>query len=91
VNLVQRLDGGREINCFVMRKGKPVLEDETRIDGSQGQKQLAYVVIQGKPGTANSGKVWLIDGDLFSLEFNYPTEHATSSEVEDIQVEICNS
>jgi len=88
VNLVQRLDGGREVNCFVMQQGKPVLPVETRIDATAGEKSLAKFVVEGSAGTANSGQIWLVDGNLFSLEFDQPTEHADANAVAGVRVEL---
>lgn len=88
VNLVQRLDGGREVNCFVMQQGKPVLQVGTRIDATAGEKALAKFVVDGPSGTANTGQVWLVDGNLFSLEFDRPTEHADPSAVRNVRVDL---
>jgi hypothetical protein len=88
VNLVQRLDGGREINCFTMREGRAVLDDATRINDSTGEREFARVRVDGPPGTANSGKVWLVEGNLFSIEFDEPTEHTDLTAVRDVRVEL---
>jgi len=90
VNLVQRLDGGREVNCFVMRHGRPVLEPETRIDAAIGEKSLAKFVVEGPPGTANTGQAWLVDGNLFSIEFDQPTEHADPTAVACVRVDLAD-
>jgi hypothetical protein len=86
INLVQRLDGGREVNAFAMRGGKPVLDEDTRIDSSIGERALARIAIEGPAGTANTAQVWLVDGNLFSIEFDEPTEHADASAVLSIRV-----
>jgi len=86
VNLVQRIDGGREVNCFSIIRRKAVLQDATRICDLPGEAILARVTIVGPPGTANIADVWLVGGNLFSIEFSEPTEHADSSQVERIQV-----
>jgi hypothetical protein len=90
VNLVQRFDGGREVNCYVMKHGKPVLDDDTRIDDAAGEKVLARFVVEGAPGTANSGNLWLVNGNLFSIEFDRPTEHAVLDAVTDVRVQLTN-
>jgi hypothetical protein len=90
VNLVQRLDGGREVNCYVMHGGSPVFPEETRLDFSKGERLLAKLTITGPLGTANSGSVWLINGNFFALEFRSPTEHANANSITDIQVDICD-
>lgn len=86
INLVQRLDGGREVNAFAMRKGKPVLDEDTRLDSSTGEKELAKITIEGAAGTANSARVWLVDGNFFSIEFDGPTEHVDPSAISSIRV-----
>lgn len=88
VNLVQRLDGGREVNSYVMKGRHPMMEDSTRLDSSAGEKLLAEFDVLGSIGTANSGKAWLVDGNLFSLEFDEPTEHARKKEISDVVVTI---
>ena len=91
VNLVQRIDGGREVNCYVMQHGKPVLDDATRIDESQGERSLAKFRVEGPPGTANKGEVWLVDGNLFSIEFDDATEHANAEAIASIQIDLTRS
>ena len=86
INLVQRLDGGREVNAFAMQGGKPVLDEDTRLDASTGEKALAKITIEGPAGTANAAQVWLVDGNLFSIEFDDPTEHADASGISSIRV-----
>jgi hypothetical protein len=86
INLVQRLDGGREVNAFAMQGGKPVLDEDTRLDSSTGEKALAQITIEGIAGTANKARVWLVDGNLFSIEFDDPTEHADTSGISSIRV-----
>jgi hypothetical protein len=86
INLVQRLDGGREVNAFAMRGGRPVLDEDTRLDSSIGEKVLARITIEGPAGTANMAKVWLVEGNLFSIEFDEPTEHADTSAISSIRV-----
>lgn len=86
INLVQRLDGGREVNAFALRGGKPVLDEDTRIDSSIGERAVAKVTIEGAAGTANTARVWLVEGNLFSIEFDEPTEHADTSAISSIRV-----
>lgn len=88
VNLVQRLDGGREVNCYVLQNGKPVRQVETRLDATLGEKVLAEFVVEGPPGTANTGEVWLVDGNVFSIEFNRATEHADPDAVARVLIKL---
>ncbi len=86
VNLVQRLDGGREVNCYSMRSGKPVLDPATRVQPVEGEVPFARFVVEGDEVTRNSGKAWLVDGQFFSLEFDQPTEHASPQGVTSVRV-----
>lgn len=90
VNLVQRLDGGREVNAYAMekrhpmKKRRPILDDATRLNSSAEESILATFQITGSVGTANSGKAWLVNGFFFSLEFDEPTEHARKENISEI-------
>lgn len=88
INLVQRLNGGREVNCYAMHRGNAIFPGETRLDTSSGEHLLAKLEIKGPPGTENSCSVWLIDGNFFALEFNLPTEHANALAIANIQANI---
>lgn len=88
INLVQRLDGGREINCYELKNGRPELQEATRINDVSGEIALAKVVVNGAQGTANTGTVWLVDGNFFSLEFDNPTEHADANKIYSVQVDL---
>jgi hypothetical protein len=85
VNLVQRLDGGREVNCYCMRSGRPVLDPATRVESEVGERPFAKFVIEGDEFTKNSGQAWLVDGHFFSLEFDQPTEHATPAGISSVR------
>jgi hypothetical protein len=41
VNLVQRLDGGREVNSYQMRGGQPTFDESTRLTDSPGEHAFA--------------------------------------------------
>jgi hypothetical protein len=88
INLVQRLDGGREVNCYAMHGGNAIFPDETRLDTTSGERLLAKLEIKGPPGTENSCSVWLIDGNFFAIEFKLPTEHANALAIANIQSNI---
>lgn len=88
VNLVCRLDGGREVNCYLMHAGRAVIDQDNRIIDSTGERVLARFKIEGEGGTANSGKAWLVDGRFFSLEFQEPTEHADVADIYKVQVDL---
>ena len=91
VNLVQRMDGAREVNCYSMRSGKPLLDRSHRVLDPAGECKPAVVVIGGAAGTANLVNVWLVDGLLSSLEFRWPTEHADPLSITSIEVNLAPS
>lgn len=91
VNFVQRLDGGREVDLYVMRGGKPALDPDTSIDATPGEKLLARFRITGDELTTNAGGVWLVDGNLFSLEFENSTEHSDPAQISAISIELAQS
>src|SRR5690554_6080891 len=41
IDLVQRLDGGREINVYEIKGGKPIVDDSLRLSDTDGEKVLA--------------------------------------------------
>ncbi len=88
INLVQRIDGGREVNCYQILKGKPYFDASTRLREEDGEHLLADFRIHGPSGVKNSGKVWLVNGFFFSIEFQDPTEHANSRDVVGIDVHL---
>jgi hypothetical protein len=92
VNLVQRLDGGREVNCYCMRGGRATINESERLVDQDGEIELARVKIEGPAGTANKATLWLVGGQFFSIEFDEPTEHAQETAATGIQVEVlCES
>ncbi|MEO8276239.1 MAG: hypothetical protein ABI639_08455 [Thermoanaerobaculia bacterium] len=75
INLVQRLGGGEQVNSYQMIKGKPALDRSTSLPTSCGESILAVFKVMRERNLLVSGKIWLVDGMLFSLEFDKPTEH----------------
>lgn len=88
INLVQRLDGGREINVYEIKGGKPIVDDSLRLSDTDGEKVLAEFKLTTAAGVENGGKVWLVDGRFFSLEFEQPTEHMLNERVRKLQVKL---
>lgn len=88
INLVQRLDGGREVNTYEMRSGKPVMDEAPRLTDAKGDEVLAEFTLTTAGGAENAGKVWLVDGRFFSLEFRDPTEHMLDDQLDKLQVKL---
>ncbi len=88
INLVQRLNGAREVNCYSMLGGRPSMDGASRIVDVEGEFKFATVVVGGATGTTNTVDVWLVDGVLFSLEFKEPTEHADPLLITEIRVDL---
>lgn len=87
VNFVQRLDGGREVNCYY-RGENQVVADNARLDGSVGERKVAEVHVTGNDLATNRCSVWTVDGRLFSLEFDKSTEHAFPEDVKSFLVRL---
>lgn len=86
INLVQRLDGGRQVNAYAMAGGRPSLDDQMRLTAADGEAKLADFFFTSTHGRKFEGSVWLVDGRLFSLEFDNPTEHVLDESPRDLNV-----
>jgi hypothetical protein len=91
VNLVQRHDGGREVNCYQMMNGKPAFDQSTRLTNTQDEQVFAEFSFTSMGDASFVGKMWLVNGVFFSLEFDNPTEHAIDDEVKSLRVELVSS
>jgi hypothetical protein len=84
---VHRFDGGREVIGYQKKSGKILFPDETRLTANDGSTLLASFTVHSRSSMSRlKGKVWLNHGNLTSLEFNLPTEHAEVGEIERIDV-----
>jgi len=81
VNLVQRLDGAREVNCYEMQAGKPHFDESTRLIESTGEYALAKFAFESSRDERFSGQIWLVNGFFFSLEFDKATEHVIDDHI----------
>jgi len=72
VNKIQRLADGKEVNLYHIVKGVPEFDLANRFpELSENESLLARVRIANSCGSATLNcEVWLVDGRLFSLEFN---------------------
>lgn len=73
VNKIQRLSGGKEVNLYQMRHGKPVFDDSLRFPDAADEALLASVnLIDSNKRAKLKAEIWLAKGRLFSLVFNKP-------------------
>ncbi len=86
INLVQRLDGGREVNAYAMTRGRPSFDDQMRMTAADGEAKLADFSFTSNDGQKFEGSAWLVDGQLFSMEFDNPTEHVLDESPRDLGV-----
>ena len=89
INLVQRSDGGREVNAYALKNGKPTCDEASRLIPEDGERRLATFSFFGGNQIGYEGAVWLVNGQLFSLEFNSATEHALDDPPTDLKLSIC--
>ncbi len=89
VNLVQRLDGGREVNAYALENGKPVFYNSTRLTAEDKEQRLAAFSFVGSNQIIYTGAAWLVNGQLFSLEFDNPTEHALDGYPAELKLSVC--
>ena len=70
INLVQRINEGQEVNCYEIYQGSPILRIEHRLTDITGEVMLASFKVIKNDDCLMSGKVWLVDGVFFSLEYD---------------------
>jgi len=88
INLVQRINDGQEVNCYEIYQGSPILRTEQRLTDIKGEIVLATFTLIRNDVTFLSGKVWLVDGVFFSLEYDtLPVKFIDNDEV-NIEVNI---
>lgn len=92
IRRVHRLDGGREVIGYEKRNGKVVFPDETRVTGADGSVKLASFTVHAHSSMSRvKGTIWLNRGNLASLEFSLPTEHARAEDIERVDVALSKS
>lgn len=92
INTVQRLAGGKEVNLYRLRHGKPVFADELRFPLAAEEVLLAtaYLSAPGKRAKLKAD-IWLANGRLFSLVFNKPPKQFfTGEDLKSVQPEIAD-
>lgn len=73
INLVQRV-AGSETNFFAMKQGKPCFDESARLIESNEEIPLANFTLESSNTEALTGTIWLVYGQLFSIEFDSPVE-----------------
>jgi hypothetical protein len=86
VNLVQRLEGGRSVNCYEKSGGGVVFRDEDKLPYGPEEFNLATFTFKTRDGHPIAGTIWLVNCMLFSIEFDTPTEHLEHDDVLDLKV-----
>lgn len=89
VNLVQRLDGVREVNAYAIENGKPLFDEATRLVADDNARKLAIFSFSSGNQIGYAGTAWLVNGQLFSLGFNKPTERVLDSFPERLNLFVC--
>lgn len=89
INFVQRHDGGREVNAYSMRHRKPVQDETLRLSPEIDEQRLATFSFLAPDQRRLSGTIWLVNGQLFQIEFDDITEHIIDSIPEDLNLDIC--
>lgn len=67
---------------------KASFDTSTAVGPQSGESLLATVSCSPPDGNSNNWKVWLVEGVLFSLEFDRPTEHLTDVESLAVSVQL---
>ena len=89
INMVQRLLGGQETNFYEKRGGKLLQPSDTAIAGLPRTARFARILVKSAdPLSRLKATMYLVEGRLFSLEFDKPTKFADASRIEDIAVTI---
>lgn len=90
INLVQRHEAGRQVNTYAMKSGKPTFDDALRLVATDDECKLAQVAFSAPDGSRIHGDIWLVAGQVFSLEFDAPTaplrDHSPSDLVVTIRI-----
>lgn len=89
VTAIRRRDSGRDIAFEQKAGGRLVYPAETRLSDVAGDALLARFTVSSRATLSSlQGKAWLIDGNLASLAFIHPTEHARVDDIHRITVKI---
>lgn len=89
INLVQRIDGGREVNAYSMKHGRPTFDQNLRLIEDDREKKLATFSFRASDHRRYEGAIWLVNGQLFSIEFNNITEHILEYPPSEVELSVC--
>jgi hypothetical protein len=83
VTKIQRLDNGKEVDCYCMRWGKPYQNPAIRLPIQAAEVKFASVRITGSLGRVLNAGVNAVNGYFFSINFDRsPREIDKSTDVE---------
>jgi hypothetical protein len=89
IKRISRLDGGTEVIFYHFVNGKAVFPNETRISDIPGSVKFAIFEIKSDNRlTANKGQIYLNEGNVSSIDFRRPTEHAEIDDIISIEMKI---
>lgn len=90
INLVQRHGGGQEVNLYQKSGGKVVFPRETALVDDTASIEFAEVETRSRddPMSRLRAIIGLHRGNLASIEFNRPTEHADLAHVEEMRARL---
>jgi len=88
VNRIQRLSSGKEANFYTLRRGKPSLEERLLFPLTT-ETLLARVHLNlGQEKKPLRAEVWLVNGHVFSVDFNKTPGKSSEEEIHVANVEI---
>ncbi|KZN54883.1 hypothetical protein N474_17165 [Pseudoalteromonas luteoviolacea CPMOR-2] len=70
INLVQRINDGQEVNCFEMVQRKPILRSSHGFPTNLEEEVFADFTVCINGNTVCRGKLWLVNGVFFSIEYS---------------------
>ena len=72
INKVQRFTKDKEVNLYYMVKGKSIVDEHYRFPTQETELLLAKVAIADSHNNRMHVKVWMVNGQIFTLAFSKP-------------------
>jgi hypothetical protein len=91
INLVQRIDEDKEVNCFHMKSGKPCFGNGQQLIDASGEMIMADFTVKSTEEIILNGNIWLVDGFLFSIEFFESPKSFDLSTIREIEIKLADS